>query len=233
MFWKRVRRCRGREGLRRSVISSDWMRSWIESWIKSWIESWKGSWIKSWIKSWVSDSFKYDLTIIIRKLIKSLSNSTMHVFVSRETVNNLYNSIHFFWCVLQINIEESIEISYIFMIWGPFRWCKTLYVYFLTCNLTISFIVILITLTLLMINRLNISSLMIRKYVPKINNVKTRLLYSAVSLIILTIIYRRIFLIKSWSFNSIIMIRYAHLNETWYRFIKSTELTISTDTHFV
>ena len=143
------------------------------------------------------ESFKYDLIIVILKLVESLNNSITHVSVFREIVSNLYNSIHFFWCVLQINIGEPIEILYIFMIWGPFRWYKTSIVCFLTCNLTISFIAILMTLTFSVINRLDISLLMIRKYVSKINNVETRLLYSIVSLIILIIIYRRISLIKS------------------------------------
>ena len=155
----------------------------------------------------MSDSFKYDLTIIIRNSIKSLSNSTVYVFVFWETVNNLYNPIHFFWCVLQINIEKPIEILCIFMVWGPFRWYKTSIVYFLTYNLTISFIAILMTLTFSIINRLDTSSLIIRGYVSKTSNVETRLLYSTVSLTVLTVIYRRIFLIKSWSFNSTIMIK--------------------------
>ena len=45
----------------------------------------------------VFDSFKsYGLTIVVRKLIKSLGNSIMHISVSRETDNNLYDSVHFF-----------------------------------------------------------------------------------------------------------------------------------------
>ena len=153
------------------------------------------------------DSFKYDLIIIIRKSIKSLSNSTVHVFVSRNVVNNLNDSIHFFWWIFQINIKESIEILYILIIWESFRWYKTLFVYYLIYNLITSFIIILIILIFLIINKLNASLLMMRKYVSKTNNVKTRLLYSIVSLTVLIVIYRRIFLIMSWSFNSTIIIK--------------------------
>ena len=153
------------------------------------------------------DSFKYNLIIIIRKLIKSLSNSIMYVFIFRKVVNNLNDLIHFFWCVFQINTGELIEILCIFIIWDSFRWCKASFFYFLIYIFTTSFVVILITLILSMINRFNISLLIIRKHVLKTNNIETRSLYSIVSLTISTVICKRIFLIMSWFFNSTIIIK--------------------------
>ena len=155
----------------------------------------------------MSDFFKYDLTIIIRNLIKSLGNSTLHVSMSREIVNNLYDSVHFFWCVFQTKIGESIDVLCILMIWESFRWRKTSFVYLFAYNLIISFIAILMTFALLMIDKFDISSLMIRGYVSKTSNVETRSLYSVVSLTTLIIICKRISLMESWSFNSTIMIK--------------------------
>ena len=59
---------------------------------------------------------------------------------------------------------------------------------------------------LLIINNVDISSLVMRGKVLKTNNVGTRPLYSAVSFIILIIIYRRIFLIVALFFNSSMII---------------------------